>query len=277
MHTEIQRHHILALLLGYFGIIFVNAFRFFLGFSFIEDFPFHLLNMGLSLIYSLSLVLIKYLMINYVLLSPYFFLFYDGIFNIINSILLILLQYIIIINLPDQNKKVNDISEENDKYFSYNFLGIIKILIGQKSSFYIYFFLSFIFSFFYYIINTLVLYNNSPFLIILLEAFLPFDNDIIIILLGIDKEYVKGDDTKKKILKRFFFQAVGYTFLLFGSLILNEIIIFNCCGLNKNTFNYISKRSQSDLNCTSALEANNDDDDDISNCEEIQNEDEKIN
>ena len=102
LHTEIHRHHYLALFFGYFGTIFVNASRFFLDFSYLEDYPFHFLNMGLSLINSLSLVLIKYIMTKYVLLSPYIFLFYDGIFNIINSIILALLQYVIVINLPDQ-------------------------------------------------------------------------------------------------------------------------------------------------------------------------------
>ena len=105
LHTEIYRHHYFSLLFGYFGSIFVNGSRFFLGVSVIEDYPFHLFNILLSLIYSLSLILIKYMMIKYVFLSPYIFLLYDGIFNIINSILLILLQYIIIINLPEQNLK----------------------------------------------------------------------------------------------------------------------------------------------------------------------------
>ena len=265
LNIEIHRHHYLALLLGYFGTIFVNVCRFFLKFSFIKDYPFHLLNMCLSLIYSLSLVLIKYMMIKYVLLSPYIFLFYDGIFNIINSILLVLFQYIIIINLPDKNIRINS-SEENDNYFSHNFLAIITIFKGQEPYFYIYFFLIFILSFFYYIINTLIIYNNSPFLIILLEACLPFDSDIIKILLGTDQSYIL--DRIDDILKRFYWQTIGYTFLFFGSLILNEIIIFNCCGLNKYTFKNIYQRGESDSTMTPQLEINNYDDDKILTSEE---------
>ena len=39
LHTEIHRHHVLALLLGYFGAIFVNGVRFFLEISTKDDYP----------------------------------------------------------------------------------------------------------------------------------------------------------------------------------------------------------------------------------------------
>ena len=253
LHTEIHRHHYLAFLFGYFGCIFVNATRFCTGFSDIEDYPFHLFNVFISSIHSLSLVLVKYIMIKYVLLSPYFFLFYDGIFNIFNSILLILLQYPIIINLPDHNKNIDNISDENDKYFYNNFVRIIKMLIGQTKSFYKYFFLAFIFSFFYYILYTLVIFNNSPFLIILIEAFLPLDSDIIkIILHEKNIDYID----KPKSWKRFGYQTIGYLFLLFGALILNEIIIFNRWGLNRFTIANLKIRAESDINDNSVLELN---------------------
>jgi hypothetical protein len=58
LHTEIHRHHYLAFLFGYFGCIFVNATRFFTDFSYIEDYPFHLFNVFISSIHSLSLVLV---------------------------------------------------------------------------------------------------------------------------------------------------------------------------------------------------------------------------
>ena len=265
LNTEIHRHHYLALLFGYFGFFFVNGSRFVLSFSFFEDIPFHLLKMYISLIYSLSLVLIKYIMINYVLFSPYKFLFYNGIFNILNSIILILLQYPLVINLPDKNKNI-DKTEENKKYFSHNFVEIFGVLGGQDGKFYIYLFLFFIISFFYYIIKTLIIYNNSIFFIILLEAILPFDSDVIRIILNIESDHVA--DQKGKILKRFFCQIAGYAFLLFGSLILNEIIIFNCFGLNKYTFKDINRRGVNDSNTIPVLEVNNCDDNSSEELEE---------
>ena len=243
LHMEIHRHHVLAILLGYFGAIFVNGCRFCLDISTFEDFPYHLLIALFSLLYSLALVMTKLFMIKYILLSPYIFLFYDGIFCIINSILITFLQWGMIINLFDNNKNL-DISKENRNYISNNFVQIFTIFYGQNWIFYIYFILSFILSFFYYIINTLILFNYSPFLIILVEALIPIDSDIIKIIIHQENPYITKN--KKIFLKRFGYQTIGYTVLFFGALILNEIIIFNFCGFNKNTFSKINLRGKID-------------------------------
>ena len=87
-------------------------------------------------------------MIKYIILSPYVFLFYNGIFCIFISFIITILQYPMIINLPDRNSRIIK-SEENNKYFSNNILEIINIFIGQKSGFYKFFF---IFHFFFFII-----------------------------------------------------------------------------------------------------------------------------
>ena len=159
-----------------------------------------------------------------------------------------------IINLPDKNWKYGNsdnnsdinrnISKENDKYFYNNFIQIFAIFIGQKWKFYIYFILFFILSFFYYIINTLILFNYSPFLIILVEALLPLDSDIIKIILNQEDEYTALNHDR--FLTRAYFQTIGYVFLFFGALILNEIIILNFCGFNRNTFSYINLRGKLD-------------------------------
>ena len=52
LHTEIHRHHILALLLGYIWGIFVNGCRFILDFCHVEDYPYHLLNFSFFIIFS---------------------------------------------------------------------------------------------------------------------------------------------------------------------------------------------------------------------------------
>ena len=43
------------------------------------------------------------------------------------------------------------------------------------------------------------------------------------------------------------FKAIGYLIALFSTLIYNEIIIFNCCGLNKNTKKFVNNRINKEL------------------------------
>ena len=169
-----------------------------------------------------------------------------------------------IINFPDNNFKINK-SEENDKYLKNNFIQIFSIFYGQDCKFYIYFILCFIFLIFYYIINTLILFNYSPLLIILVEALLLLDSDIIKIILRQENDYIK--ENKDKFLKRAYYQQIGYAFLLFGALILNEIIIFNCCGFNKNTFSNIYSRGMMDSNVNFELTPG----DDVSEDESLDN------
>ena len=102
----------------------------------------------------------------------------------------------------------------------------------------------------------MALYNsNSPYLIILIESFLPVDSDIIEIILKNEYQFIK--DNKPQRLKRFYYQTIGYIFLLFGALILNEIIIFNRWGLNRFTVANIKIRAESDANDYSVLELTN--------------------
>ena len=53
---------------------------------------------------------------------------------------------------------------------------------------------------------------------------------------------------------RIIIQSFGYIILFFASLIMNEIIIFNFLGLNKNTFNTISSRGELDYSRMEELE-----------------------
>ena len=245
MDKKLYKHHILALILGFIGALIINIIRFILDFSKIEQYPFHLLNCLFSLLLSLSLIIIKYIMTKFIFLSPYNFLFYDGIFCIFNSFIYTLVIYPVVINLPNYNNKFNE-QEGNEYYFSNNYLQIIKIFIGQNLEFYIYFFLILILLFVYYIINAYTIYNFSPYLFILLEAFLPIDNDFIAVI----TKHIPDD----KIIKRTIIQSIGYLILFFASLIMNEIIILNFFGLNKNTFDKISFRGEIDSNNINELE-----------------------
>ena len=254
---QFHRHHILGVVLGIIGAFIINFIRFYYEFCKPKEFLFHLLNGFLSLIFSLAIVMIKFIMAHFLLLSPYIFLFYDGIFCILNSLIIILIEYFVVINIKSQDKEI--MAGENNHYFKNNYIEIFTIFKGQCKNFFINFFLSFFFSFIYYIIYAFTLYNYSPYLIIAVEALLPIDNDIIPYIL---KEKTK-DDKYRKALKRTGFQSIGYIIIFFAALILNEIIVFNCFGLNKNTFKRISSRGDIDiipLNNISPKDEFNDDD-----------------
>jgi drug/metabolite transporter (DMT)-like permease len=258
---DLYKHHILALLVGLVGAIIVNACRFFLNFSRMQDYPMHLLNVYLSSLYSLSLVLLKYIMTKFIVLSPYYILFYDGIFCIIISAIITCLEYFIVPKLPTVPE------EEDGKGFFYNnFVEIITIFKGKDIRFYIVFFISMIFSFCYYASNIFIIYNYSPFVNIIVELVSPIDSDIL-------DCYVfktESDHPKEEILERFLYQIFGYIILLIAALILNEIIVFNFWGLNTNTYLNIMQRSKNDS--IALLNVNNENDDEseghLSHCSE---------
>ena len=237
LNKELYRHHVLALIIGLIGAFIVNFIRFILDFSKEEEYYYHLLNAFFSSLFSLALVLIKYVISNYLILSPYVFLFYDGIFCIINSFICILLEWPIVVNIPDSNEKLEG---ENHNYLKNNFLEIFTLFKDQNRDFFIYFFVSFILSFFYYIVYALTIYNFSPYLIVALLSFLPIDNDIVPLFWG---EHI---DNKEKKLKRTYIQLSGYLIIFLATLILNEILYLNFCGFNRNTFERISSRGNLD-------------------------------
>ena len=254
LNKELYRHHILALIIGFIGAFIVNFIRFNLDFSKEEEYYYHLLNAFFSSLFSLALVLIKYVMSHYLILSPYVFLFYDGIFCIINSFICILLEWPIVVNISDPNLQLKG---ENHNYIKNNFLEIFTLFKDQNRDFFIFFFVSFILSFFYNIVYVLTIYNFSPYLIVALEACLPIDNDIVPLFLGDEI------DNKEKKIKRTYIQLSGYVIIFLAALILNEIIILNFCGFNRNTFIRISSRGNLDISITElkAIESDENDDD----------------
>ena len=254
LHKKLYRHHLFALILALIGIFILNFCRFLLGFSTIADYLFHILNILFSSFFALALVLIKYLMIKYII-SAYNFLFYDGIFCIINSLILVLLEYPIISN-------INDTLPNN--FFKSNYYEIFGIFIGQEWEFYLYFFLSFIASFCYFVFNILTLYNFSPYLNVLTDFLTPFFLNIIYFFFN------KKEKEKDNFNKKFLIENIGYALIIFGALILNEIIILNFFGLNENTYTNISERGKLDIICLDELGVpteDNDNDDDISDTE----------
>jgi uncharacterized membrane protein YeaQ/YmgE (transglycosylase-associated protein family) len=154
---EFHRHHILGIILGIIGAFIINFIRFYYEFSKAKEYLFHLLNGLLSLIFSLAIVLIKFIMSHFLLLSPYIFLFYDGIFCILNSLIIILIEYFVIINIKSQEEGI--MAGENDHYFKNNYIEIFTIFKGQNKKFFIYFFLSFFFSYIYYILYNICIHS----------------------------------------------------------------------------------------------------------------------
>ena len=238
LKIDLFNHHIVALVLGFIGSLITNLCRFPLGFSKIEDYPFHLLNIFFSFLLSLAFVLIKYVMTKFVILSPYSFLFYNGLFNIINSFLYILLEYFVVERLPFYPKD----DDYTGNYFAENYLGIFRLLKGQELKFYQYLFFIFVLLFAYYIIIALTFFNFSPYLIIIVETCLPIDTDMIEILYKRDEVFNQGS-----IPTRILFQCIGYIFIVIAALILNETLILNFLGLNKNIRLNISTRSRLDV------------------------------
>ena len=239
LKNDLFKHHILALILGLIGAFIINFCRFPLEFSTLDDYPFHLLYILFSIILSFAFVLIKYVMIKFVMISPYLFLFYNGIFNILNSFICILLEYFLVVNLP-----VPDEYKENDSnYFYNNYVEIFTCFIGKGKEFYIYLCLMLILLFVYYTLSILTIYNFNLYLIIIVETCIPIDTDMIEIFYKEEEKIFNN----KKILARSLYQLIGYIIILIAALILNEIIILNCFGFNKNIRSNISTRSVLDV------------------------------
>ena len=53
--------------------------------------------------------------------------------------------------------------------------------------------------------------------------------------------------TEKNTITEIILYPIGYILALFSAFIYNEIIILNCCGLNKNTKKYVNKRINQEL------------------------------
>ena len=248
LNKKLYSHHIFALVLAIIGASIINMCRFFLGFSSFEglSFIYHIINIFFSSLFSLSLVLIKYLMIKYFVsfISVNMFLFYDGIMCIINLLILVLLEYLFIIFINDDEKVYFS------DYISNNYLGIFTIFKEQNWKFYVYFFFIFISSFSYFVLNILTIYYFSPYLNVLTDFITPFLTSILKYIF-----FPKDENESQKL----FYETIGYLILFIGALILNEIIILNFFGFNENTYQNIVDRGKSDYYLELDPNANNED------------------
>ncbi len=122
------------------------------------------------------------------------------------------------------------------------------------------FFYLFFSSFGYFICNVFTIFHFSPYLNVLTDFLTP-------LLLYICNNILQNE---KATILAFFIGVVGFIIVIFGALILNEIIILNFFGLNENTYTNISERGKLDIICLDELGVpteDNDNDDDISDTE----------
>jgi len=268
LNKKLFRHHIFALIIAVIGVLFINCCRFPLGFSSADDFLYHILNILFSFVFSLSLVLIKYLMTKYLIsfISVNMFLFYDGLFCLLNTLICGLLEYGIVVNISD-NQNYDLDSDENDHYFRNNYAAIFLIFQGQNGLFFVYFLLSFLASFCYFFLNIITLYYFTPYINVLTDFMTPCLTTFLTIIFI---EPDKGIDQNIRI-KRYIFEYIGYAILFFGALILNEIIIFNFFGLNIDTVSTIRQRGKLDsIDIQNIVPNNPDNNDDIDNNSEAE-------
>ena len=240
LDIKLYRHHWLALVISLIGVIIITVSRFILQFSFLNEILYHLLYILITSMFAFSLVLIKYLMSKYFIVSPYTFLFYDGIFCIINSfITALILEYPIVMNIKD-SKFNKYLINENNNYFRNNLFEIITMFKEQDSLFYISFSLAFVSSFGYFIFNALTIFHFSPYLNVLTDFITPLLYDIL-------NFFFLDDNKESKNIKRYIYLIIGFLIIIFGALILNEIIILNFLGLSDNTYSKIAYRGSLDF------------------------------
>ena len=186
-----------------------------------------------EILLSLGFVIDKYTM-EKKFCSPYEICFYHGFINLILS--LILLSFSKQIGLDNYDKFFNNPSF--DKFYSF-------IIIM---------FIQFIFNIFIFIINK----NTTPCHI------------LILLIIGQFAPYIKALTTD---IINSIILIIGLFFILFFVLIFNEIIEFNCFGLQKNTKKNIALRAKIDRLSVGFIDYENEDDidnnNDLEECEKI--------
>ena len=219
----IFRHQFLSLFIAFLGliIIFVPFFRDMKKSNNDESIKHIIISNILiiieALLYSCHIVLAKYLMHDYYV-SPFLCLFLNGLMSLILSIFGFGISSII-----DKNNIFSD---------SFNVL--------KKLNLKNYILLAFIYFIccIYHTFTYLIIYYFSPILFCMSDIISPM-LDVIF-----DTFITKTEEASKF---NIIMKGSGYFLLLFATLIYNEIIILNFCGLNKYTSKCITERGNEEL------------------------------
>ena len=210
LNENIHKHQYLSLIIAILGIILLIIP---VGLKFEkEDLMPNILVFISAVAYSLFLVILKY--VNHKYYIPTFKIsFYMGIISISLTFLGFLLYSLI-----------------NNHDFSYFKDSFDFSEVENKLALSIYFILTFIFATALQILTLLVIFYFSPILLMVTDIISPM---LFWIAVSI-KSGVEMPDV--------FFYPVGYLIVLFASLIYNEIIIFNFCGLSESTTKFVEIR-----------------------------------
>ena len=220
LKENIYKHQYFSIVISIIGIIFL-LIPVCLELD-TKDIAPNILNLINGIIYPLYLVIIKYLIEIYYI-SPLKISLIIGIIslflNCIGYIIYSLIEY-------------NDLSYFNE---------IFDFSKGQnKFLFSIYIILHLLFKLLQQLFILLALFYFSPTLIIITDIINPFLFWIIKIIFNYIS--LSKDDLIDIVLN-----PLGYVIALFSALVYNEIIIFNFCGLNKNTKKFVNVRQNEEL------------------------------
>jgi hypothetical protein len=205
---EVFSHQILSIILTLIGWILISI-PIFQKISSQDIVPNIIFFFG-AIFYPLYLVFFKFIIQKYYL-SVFLNMLFIGIFLLIISIIGLLTYSLIDCNNLTYIKEIFDIAEDNKLfYFALLFGTIVKVIF------------------------CLIIYYFTPNIFVLTNVISSIINWIFNYFITKNKE----ETTLNLIL-----QGIGYFIILFSTLIYNEFIIFNFCGLNKNTIKNISERS----------------------------------
>ena len=225
---QIYRHQKLSLVITLIGIFPIYlSFGLFLNkelYSIIYDI---FLLIG-SFCYSVYLILIKYLTLQK-RISIFLLLLYQGILCVLYTIIIFIILSLSKNENLDYISNIFYCSNTNFVCISHFYLKII----------------------FYFILNTilqtlifLVVYIFSPELFAISDIWSPLFSFIALCI------QIKEDNWIK-----IFLTILGYLIIAFGAFIYNEIIVFNFCGLNENTWEAIDEKACNDMTCREMTES----------------------
>ena len=220
LKENLYKHQYLSLAICVIGWIILNI-PIFLKLK-NQDILANFLNLLIGAIYPFKLVLIKYLSGKYYI-TPLKIGLILGLISLFLTLIGSLIYSLI---------KYQDLSF----FIAFNFSNA-----DNKVTTVVFFVLFFIFGTILQFLNLLIIFYFSPIFLLISEVISPF---LLWIVKAIENKITnKNENATLEIV----INPIGYTIVLFSALIYNEIVIFNFCGLNKNTKKYVNERMNKEI------------------------------